>query len=1164
MPPISVETFVKNLQKSRLLSEAQIGTLKQQLQGNSLTAKALAETLVVQKHLTPWQAKQLLRGETGFVLKQYRLLAPVGKGGMGHVFKGRDSGSGATVAVKVMARKLTNNQALVSRFQREIRANEKLNSPHIVKSLDAGRVGKVDFMVMEYVNGDQVDRIASVLGRVPIELSCEIVRQSAIGLDHAHQHGMVHRDIKPGNLMVHWNENGDGVVKLMDMGLVLLTSEDSNENTVTRAGQVMGTPDFMSPEQGWDTTKVDVRSDIYSLGCTLYRLLTGTVPFAGTNPLQVLSQRLQRDAPSVRTVCDDIPEDVAAIVSRMTLRDPEARYQRPAEVADALASVSSRLTRNAMKSAARVAMNDPNANADFGKGSDNEVDENDGTYRQFLKEVQDGTAVNMVMATDASPVPSIETVPLLDINVTTGIPRSQERRPSRRGQKFGFVVMGVSALILAIVTAIVLKQQSGEESPEPVAAPPVSKVVRPSVEWGEAAAVPEIAVTGTEWQYQLDYQVTPSDEPVSFRLSGSAPPDMRISASGLLTWQVPDHQLPADYQVDLTVWHGDQKDQIEVASSSVSVQVKPGFSMVSLPETRGVAQIPPMEISRVSLAVDSKYAEHFKLGYRIEDPVPAGLSIDPDSGELTWQPTLAELGRHEIVVSVFDRNDVNAVTSETVRILVRPTSIAHVFQGMDQQVKPGESFVARLPLIPFRRPGRVGPLIVFQLAPGAPDDAVLDSDTNTIRWSVPNDAEGVVDIPVRASIQLRDGAGLFPLDGLASVRVNVEAGSPEETDVSRSLPTDEQMAKAMAELKETFGRPISQARTIAARALLASRLLEKCQQSDAGPMDAALLQMIEDELAGKARATDVLLDVARLRSIRYGVAPEETIKTALAGTRRSALTPRQVDLTIERSLNWAATFVKQDDFETTLDLLELVETMSSRTARGPARDLANDIAEAIVLAKALAASSGRADALKVSELSRLIRTWQFEPLVQNNGAAVFIQFSPEGLPPVLPDNGQSLWDISPEAIRLASETLPINVGYVDNSREWSRLVMRFELSPESNGTHLMFGATGSVDTEFQTYRMVLDRSGAGRIQSLNPAANLSDPVDSPAWYSDQSNLVELVIDDGSVVGRINGTVVSRVTVPGLGAGRLGILADLRISAPAVGVLNPRVLQLPTR
>ena len=145
-------------------------------------------------------------------------------------------------------------------------------------------------MVMEYVNGDQVDRIATRLGRVPVGMACDIIRQVAAGLQHAHERKMVHRDIKPGNMMVHWKDSGDGIVKLMDMGLVLLMADDAEEKTVTRAGQVMGTPDYMSPEQGWDTSQVDIRSDIYSLGCTFFRLLTGQIPFHGTNPLQVLSQ----------------------------------------------------------------------------------------------------------------------------------------------------------------------------------------------------------------------------------------------------------------------------------------------------------------------------------------------------------------------------------------------------------------------------------------------------------------------------------------------------------------------------------------------------------------------------------------------------------------------------------------------------------------------------------------------------------------------------------------------------------------------------------------------------------------------------------------------------------------------------------------------------------
>ena len=141
----------------------------------------------------------------------------------------------------------------------------------------------------------------------------------------------------------------------MDMGLVLIMSEeDEPEQQMTRTGQVMGTPDYMSPEQGWDTTSVDIRGDIYSLGCSLFRLLTGTTPFTGTNPLQVLSQRLQRDAPSITAIDEFLPEEVAAVVNRMTKRDLEARFQTPAEVADALQPFCDPLTLDGMKSVATV------------------------------------------------------------------------------------------------------------------------------------------------------------------------------------------------------------------------------------------------------------------------------------------------------------------------------------------------------------------------------------------------------------------------------------------------------------------------------------------------------------------------------------------------------------------------------------------------------------------------------------------------------------------------------------------------------------------------------------------------------------------------------------------------------------------------------------------
>ncbi len=303
MPQNGVNELLALLRKSRLLKDEQLAELQklvQQPESAELTAEQLAQQLVQQQVLTDWQSGQILRGQTGFVLQQYRLLNPVGRGGMGHVFRAVDDRNGDVVAIKVMAKKLSANQTLVNRFRREIRASSQLNCPHIVRTLDAGRVGKTDFMVMEYVNGEQLDRLATRLMLVPERICCEIIRQAAIGLQHAFEKQMVHRDIKPANLIIHWSDDGRGTVKVMDMGLVRLTAETEEQKTVTKAGQVMGTPDYMSPEQGWDHHKVDIRSDIYSLGLTFFRLLTGRIPFPGDNPLQVLMARCSRDAPSPR------------------------------------------------------------------------------------------------------------------------------------------------------------------------------------------------------------------------------------------------------------------------------------------------------------------------------------------------------------------------------------------------------------------------------------------------------------------------------------------------------------------------------------------------------------------------------------------------------------------------------------------------------------------------------------------------------------------------------------------------------------------------------------------------------------------------------------------------------------------------------------------------
>ena len=263
-------------------------------------------------------------------------------------------------------------------------------------------------------------------------------------------------------MMVHWEDSGAGIVKLMDMGLVLLMADDEDEQTVTRTGQVMGTPDYMSPEQGWDTSQVDIRSDIYSLGCTFFRLVTGQIPFHGTNPLQVLSQRLQRDAPSVLTICDDIPSDVADVVSKMTARNPDERYQTPSEIVAALEPLSEPLKRQALRAAAQSAANDADGDISEPFGDEAEVDESDHTYRQFLQAVGDGTAVDLMLTTDVGDTLDTEIAPIPDINISAQVATAYQTR-SRHGWPAGAWVMGGGAVVGAIVLAVLLTQNSGNK-----------------------------------------------------------------------------------------------------------------------------------------------------------------------------------------------------------------------------------------------------------------------------------------------------------------------------------------------------------------------------------------------------------------------------------------------------------------------------------------------------------------------------------------------------------------------------------------------------------------------------------------------------------------------------------------------------------------------------
>jgi hypothetical protein len=266
---------------------------------------------------------------------------------MGVVYKAEHRLMERPVALKVIDRSLTDKPAVVERFRREVKAAGQLNHPNIVHAYDADQAGDSHFLVMEFVEGTTLARLVEQQGPLPVSQACDYIRQAALGLQRAHEHGMVHRDIKPHNLM----RTPQGQVKILDFGLARLVSEaasalspagdDFSSDTgvsrhLTQMGVVMGTADYMAPEQATDAHAADIRADIYSLGCTLYYLLTGRTPFPDGTVLDKLLAHGQRTPKPLSDFRTDVPAALARVVERMMAKDPARRYQTPAEVAAAL------------------------------------------------------------------------------------------------------------------------------------------------------------------------------------------------------------------------------------------------------------------------------------------------------------------------------------------------------------------------------------------------------------------------------------------------------------------------------------------------------------------------------------------------------------------------------------------------------------------------------------------------------------------------------------------------------------------------------------------------------------------------------------------------------------------------------------------------------------
>jgi uncharacterized protein (TIGR03067 family) len=279
---------------------------------------------------------------------RYRVQELLGVGGMGAVYKAEHLLMERPVALKLISHNLTSKPEMVERFRREVKTAAILKHANIVMAYDAEQAGESHFLVMEYVEGQSLARLVAEHGPLPVRQACDYIRQAAMGLQHAHERGMVHRDIKPQNLML----TPDGQVKVLDFGLARFAMEAvpagallvapaldaaSGSESLTQVGTVMGTPDYIAPEQARDAHTADIRADIYSLGCTLYDLLAGHAPFPEGTVVAKVMAHMERSPKPLTALRHDVPPALATVVERMMAKDPAKRYRTPAEVTEALA-----------------------------------------------------------------------------------------------------------------------------------------------------------------------------------------------------------------------------------------------------------------------------------------------------------------------------------------------------------------------------------------------------------------------------------------------------------------------------------------------------------------------------------------------------------------------------------------------------------------------------------------------------------------------------------------------------------------------------------------------------------------------------------------------------------------------------------------------------------
>jgi serine/threonine protein kinase len=331
----SVEDFLKTILQSGLLDRSQLQeALRDVPQSQRDDPRAVADHLIRKGKLSRYQARKLLRGSgKGLLLGHYQVLAPIGRGGMSTVYLARDERNGELAALKVLPpNRWRNEERLLARFQREMEISRRVAHPHLAWTQESGFCMGVYYIAMEFIPGKNLSRTVAENGPLQVPRAARLMAEVASGLEHAHNQGLIHRDLKPSNIMITPNDHA----KVLDLGLALMQGEEAELSVIGGPRYIVGTMDYIAPEQTADAAAVDVRADIYSLGCTLYFALSGKLPFPGGSGRDKMRRHRTEPPMPLSQVAPDVPAGFVELVERMMAKDPAQRPSSAAAVEEEL------------------------------------------------------------------------------------------------------------------------------------------------------------------------------------------------------------------------------------------------------------------------------------------------------------------------------------------------------------------------------------------------------------------------------------------------------------------------------------------------------------------------------------------------------------------------------------------------------------------------------------------------------------------------------------------------------------------------------------------------------------------------------------------------------------------------------------------------------------